>query len=126
MENNRVYPLQGISSAASAFSLARKKKPAAGKGIPLSAVTPLPPNDEGTHIYCAGLNYRDHAKGIQVRMAEIPGIPPAERIRKFIDRELKSNPSYLKPGDVISARISSTDGTVDLGEQRNTVVPDIS
>jgi 2,4-didehydro-3-deoxy-L-rhamnonate hydrolase len=29
---------------------------------------------------------------------------------------------YLKPGDVVEARIRSTDGRIDLGVQRNRVV----
>ena len=29
---------------------------------------------------------------------------------------------YLKPGDLVEARIRSTDGRIDLGVQRNRVV----
>ena len=33
-------------------------------------------------------------------------------------------PHYLKPGDVVEARIASPDGRIDLGAQRNAVVAD--
>jgi 2-keto-4-pentenoate hydratase/2-oxohepta-3-ene-1,7-dioic acid hydratase in catechol pathway len=35
-------------------------------------------------------------------------------------------PQYLKPGDIVEARIASPDGRVDLGTQRNVVVADAS
>ena len=48
-------------------------------------------------------------------------LPPATRWRLFFDREA-ANPRYLKDGDVVTATIGSTDGQLDLGTQRNTVV----
>lgn len=56
------------------------------------------------------------------RFAEIIGLPQAKRIAMFLDAERKRNTKYLKPGDMISAKISSPDGAVNLGEQRNRVV----
>ena len=32
---------------------------------------------------------------------------------------------YLKPGDVVEARIRSADGTIDLGVQRNRIVAEV-
>jgi len=48
-------------------------------------------------------------------------LPPATRWRLFFGREA-ANPRYLQDGDVITATISSPDGQLDLGTQRNTVV----
>ena len=33
-----------------------------------------------------------------------------------------ARPQYLKPGDVVEARIHSADGRIDLGTQRNRIV----
>lgn len=33
-----------------------------------------------------------------------------------------ARPQYLKPGDVVEARIHSSDGRIDLGTQRNRIV----
>jgi 2-keto-4-pentenoate hydratase/2-oxohepta-3-ene-1,7-dioic acid hydratase in catechol pathway len=47
-------------------------------------------------------------------------LPAATRWRLFFKRQA-ANPRYLRDGDVITATISSADGRLDLGTQRNTV-----
>jgi 2-keto-4-pentenoate hydratase/2-oxohepta-3-ene-1,7-dioic acid hydratase in catechol pathway len=54
--------------------------------------------------------------------ATIAGLlPPATRWKLFFNREA-ANPRYLRDGDVITARIASPGGHLDLGTQRTTVV----
>lgn len=45
---------------------------------------------------------------------------------KFFMKVQASRPQYLKPGDIVEARIASKDGRIDLGVQRNKVVEDAS
>ena len=47
-------------------------------------------------------------------------LPPAVKWRLFFSKQAK-NPRYLHDGDVITASISTADGRLDLGTQRNTV-----
>ena len=55
------------------------------------------------------------------RMADILGISQAKRTGLFIQREIKKNPAYLAPGDIMVSRITSPDMVVDLWEQKNQV-----
>ena len=48
-------------------------------------------------------------------------LPPATKWKLFFTREAR-NPRYLHDGDVVTARIATADGWLDLGTQRNTVV----
>ena len=48
-------------------------------------------------------------------------LPPAAKWRAFFRSQAK-NPKYLSAGDVIETTIRSSDGAVDLGSQRTTVV----
>lgn len=48
-------------------------------------------------------------------------MPEAMKWKVFIKKQLDV-PSYLQPGDVVSARIASADGQIDLGEQINPVM----
>ena len=57
----------------------------------------------------------------RVRATVAALLPPATRWRIFFGREA-ANPRYLQDGDVVSARIASPDGRLDLGTQRNVVV----
>jgi 2-keto-4-pentenoate hydratase/2-oxohepta-3-ene-1,7-dioic acid hydratase in catechol pathway len=47
-------------------------------------------------------------------------LPPHKRWQKFFVRQ-QANPDYLKDGDVVTARIATDDGVLDLGEQRTVV-----
>ncbi|MFI6566025.1 fumarylacetoacetate hydrolase family protein [Streptomyces sp. NPDC050534] len=47
-------------------------------------------------------------------------LPPHKRWQKFFARQ-QANPDYLKDGDVVTARIATDDGALDLGEQRTVV-----
>jgi 2-keto-4-pentenoate hydratase/2-oxohepta-3-ene-1,7-dioic acid hydratase in catechol pathway len=48
-------------------------------------------------------------------------LPPATRWRIFFQREA-ANPRYLQDGDLVTARIASPDGRLDLGAQHTVVV----
>ena len=48
-------------------------------------------------------------------------LPPATRWRLFFRRQA-GNPRYLQDGGVVTARIASPDGRIDLGTQHNIVV----
>jgi 2,4-diketo-3-deoxy-L-fuconate hydrolase len=48
-------------------------------------------------------------------------LPERTRWAMFLRIQSK-RPQYLKPGDVVEARIRSADGTIDLGVQRNRIV----
>ncbi|MFW5862602.1 MAG: fumarylacetoacetate hydrolase family protein [Spirochaetota bacterium] len=58
------------------------------------------------------------------RVADIIGISQSTRIRKFINREIRKNDRYLRPGDIMISRITSPDMVIDLGEQKNQVHTD--
>jgi len=47
-------------------------------------------------------------------------LPPHKKWELFFKRQA-SNPLYLQPGDVVTARIATDDGAIDLGEQTSTV-----
>jgi len=47
-------------------------------------------------------------------------LPEKTKWQIFHRIQLRS-PNYLKPGDVVEARIRSRDGAIDLGVQRNVV-----
>ncbi|HSV95732.1 MAG TPA: fumarylacetoacetate hydrolase family protein [Spirochaetota bacterium] len=70
--DGKAYPVAGCTTAATAFRFARAGKAPTGRGVPIEKCTLLPPADERAHVYCAGLNYRDHAA--EVRMP-IPASP---------------------------------------------------
>ena len=53
------------------------------------------------------------------RIAQL--LPEKTRWDLFLKIQSK-RPQYLKPGDVVEARIRSVDGSIDLGVQRNRVV----
>jgi len=48
-------------------------------------------------------------------------LPEAKKWQIFIKTQMERT-EYLQPGDTIEARISSADGVIDLGVQRNTIV----
>lgn len=48
-------------------------------------------------------------------------LPEKKKWQLFLKVQAR-RPQYLKPGDVVEARIASPDGRIDLGVQRNTVV----
>ena len=84
----------------------------------LSRFQPLAPGDllltgtpGGTALLAPG-----KVAGILARL-----LPPATRWKLFFSREAR-NPRYLHDGDVVTARIATADGRLDLGTQRHTVV----
>jgi 2-keto-4-pentenoate hydratase/2-oxohepta-3-ene-1,7-dioic acid hydratase in catechol pathway len=65
VDGKRAFPLRGRTTVRELFKAAGKK-PATGPSVPLSSLTPLAPTDDAARVFCAGLNYMDHA--IEVRM----------------------------------------------------------
>lgn len=57
------------------------------------------------------------------KVAEVIGgfLPPAKKWKAFFARAAR-NPDYLQHGDVVTARIATDDGRLDLGRQRTPVV----
>ncbi|WP_055587248.1 fumarylacetoacetate hydrolase family protein [Peterkaempfera griseoplana] len=55
---------------------------------------------------------------LQAKLAAL--LPPQKRWQKFFARQ-QHNPLYLQHGDVVTARIATDDGALDLGEQRTVV-----
>jgi 2-keto-4-pentenoate hydratase/2-oxohepta-3-ene-1,7-dioic acid hydratase in catechol pathway len=49
---------------------------------------------------------------------------PEGQFWKLFLKSQSRRPQYLRPGDSICARIFSTDGRLDLGEQRTEVLPE--
>jgi 2-keto-4-pentenoate hydratase/2-oxohepta-3-ene-1,7-dioic acid hydratase in catechol pathway len=47
-------------------------------------------------------------------------LPPTLKWKLFFSRQA-GNRSYLQPGDIVEASVSTDDGAIDLGTQRNTV-----
>lgn len=47
-------------------------------------------------------------------------LPPKKRWELFFAKQA-NNPAYLSDGDLVTTRIASTDGAIDLGSQRNLV-----
>lgn len=54
-------------------------------------------------------------------MEKIGALLPAHLKWKAFFRRQEANPAYLKDGDVVTARIRTDDGLLDLGEQRTVV-----
>jgi 2-keto-4-pentenoate hydratase/2-oxohepta-3-ene-1,7-dioic acid hydratase in catechol pathway len=47
-------------------------------------------------------------------------LPPSLKWKVFFSRQA-GNRNYLQPGDIVEATVSTDDGAIDLGKQRNTV-----
>lgn len=60
-----------------------------------------------------------HKKGFRARLRNL--LSESKKWELFI-KEQEESGRYLKPGDIIESRIFSSDGKVNLGLQRNTVV----
>ena len=84
----------------------------------LSRFQPLAPGDLLLTGTPGGTALKAPAKAVE-KLAGL--LPPATKWKLFFRRQA-ANPRYLRDGDVITARISTPDGQLDLGTQRNTVV----
>jgi 2-keto-4-pentenoate hydratase/2-oxohepta-3-ene-1,7-dioic acid hydratase in catechol pathway len=84
----------------------------------LSRFQPLAPGDLLLTGTPGGTALKAPAKPVQT-LAGL--LPPAARWRLFFRRQA-TNPHYLHDGDVVTASIATTDGELDLGAQRTTVV----
>ena len=85
----------------------------------LSTFTNLSPGDVLLTGTPGGVAIRSPSAWVR----RIAGLFLGERalLRAFVRGQLK-NPAYLKDGDIVECRISSPDGVIDLGRQRNVVV----
>jgi len=55
-------------------------------------------------------------------LANSRSLPLSEKTKRRIFQRIQSRSKrYLKPGDIVEARLRSTDGTIDLGVQRTVV-----
>jgi 2,4-didehydro-3-deoxy-L-rhamnonate hydrolase len=72
IEEDRVHPLKGLSSVAEVFRALGRSRQLTGRPVPLARAVPLPPTDAGARIFCAGLNYRDHAREIHMPIPKSP------------------------------------------------------
>ena len=84
----------------------------------LSRFQPLAPGDLLLTGTPGGTALKAPAKAVQ-KLAGL--LPPATRWQLFFRRQA-ANPRYLRDGDVIITSITTLDGELDLGTQRNTVV----
>ena len=84
----------------------------------LSRFQPLAPGDLLLTGTPGGTALKAPAKAVE-KLAAL--LPPATKWQLFFRRQA-ANPRYLHDGDVITARIATADGQLDLGTQRNTVV----
>lgn len=72
VDGDRVLPIENLYSVSELFTAIREERFATAEGRALSEITPLPPTDENVHIFCAGLNYRDHAEEVRLPIPESP------------------------------------------------------
>ncbi|HEX9033648.1 MAG TPA: fumarylacetoacetate hydrolase family protein [Streptosporangiaceae bacterium] len=84
----------------------------------LSRFQPLAPGDLLLTGTPGGTALKAPPKTVE-RLANL--LPPAKKWKIFFRRQA-ANPRYLRDGDIITASIASTDGDLDLGTQRCTVV----
>jgi 2-keto-4-pentenoate hydratase/2-oxohepta-3-ene-1,7-dioic acid hydratase in catechol pathway len=84
----------------------------------LSRFQPLAPGDLLLTGTPGGTALKAPAKTVE-KLAGL--LPPATKWQLFFRRQT-ANPRYLRDGDVITASITTADGELDLGTQRNTVV----
>jgi 2-keto-4-pentenoate hydratase/2-oxohepta-3-ene-1,7-dioic acid hydratase in catechol pathway len=84
----------------------------------LSRFQPLAPGDLLLTGTPGGTALKAPAKTVE-KLAGL--LPPATKWQLFFRRQT-ANPRYLRDGDVITASITTADGELDLGTQRNTVI----
>ena len=59
-------------------------------------------------------------------VVRLMGLLPERLKWQLFLKKQASRPQYLKPGDIVEARISSADGRIDLGVQRNRIVSEVA
>lgn len=72
IEDDYVYPLKNCDNAGDVFKIIKNGKVKTGGKIHAGEIQYLPPTEYGSSVFCAGLNYRDHAR--EVRMP-VPAAP---------------------------------------------------
>jgi 2-keto-4-pentenoate hydratase/2-oxohepta-3-ene-1,7-dioic acid hydratase in catechol pathway len=72
VRDETVSPIKNIFTISELFLAIRNNKIVSEGEIPINAIRPLPPTDENVHLFCAGLNYRDHADEVQMPIPRSP------------------------------------------------------
>ena len=72
IEDDYIYPLKNCDTPGDLFAALQKEKMKTRGKIHAGEIQYLPPTEKGRPLYCAGLNYRDHA--VEVRMP-VPANP---------------------------------------------------
>lgn len=73
IQDNNVFQLKNINDIETLFDCFRQNSlQSSNNNIPLSECQILQPLPANTHIYCAGLNYRDHAEEIKMPVPKKP------------------------------------------------------
>ncbi|MBN2160767.1 MAG: fumarylacetoacetate hydrolase family protein [Spirochaetes bacterium] len=66
VKDGTISPIKDLHSVSDLFQAISNNSSSFNADIPLEGINPLPPTDGQVHIYCAGLNYLDHA--LETRM----------------------------------------------------------
>ncbi len=72
VEGGMLRPAKNCVTVAELYAACRKKSLKTSRPLPMDSITPLAPTDDGARIYCAGLNYRDHAREINMPLPKSP------------------------------------------------------
>lgn len=72
VEGAVLRPVKSRGTVAEIFAACRKKSVKTAGRLPLDSVTALAPTDAGARVFCAGLNYRDHAREINMPLPKSP------------------------------------------------------
>ena len=67
-----IHTILNVNNTASLFAKIQKNNLKKGEIFNYNEITPLPPIDSTSNIYCAGLNYYDHAKELNMPIPESP------------------------------------------------------
>ncbi len=72
VEGDSVLPIENRHTVSELFTTIREERFTTAAGIVVDEIKPLPPTDENVHLFCAGLNYRDHAEEVRLPIPESP------------------------------------------------------
>lgn len=71
-EDDRVTMVKNVSTVEEVFKALKSGKLHRGASIPLRDCRPLAPTTGRVQVYCAGLNYRDHAREVRMPLPKNP------------------------------------------------------
>jgi 2-keto-4-pentenoate hydratase/2-oxohepta-3-ene-1,7-dioic acid hydratase in catechol pathway len=72
VEGNRVVEITNAGSIEELHARAEDNTIRKGGSLPFEGLTPLPPTAGRVQVYCAGLNYRDHAREVRMPLPKSP------------------------------------------------------